>query len=185
MEYISRFRQQVYELSADEITGQSFNPRVKFIVSVMSNCEQKKNTEFPRAVLNELWLNEVMKATVLFLKFNERGSINDSVKSTHLEMHTLYHYENAQGCNGNEGTLPVKVHTTQNFSDIKISDIFQNYYKNFHKCQIRVHALTGSPFVNLPKRFSNNHSRYQERYEGGWEIELLGVVVKTFNVTGY
>jgi tryptophan synthase alpha subunit len=57
MEYISRFREQVYDLSADNITGQSFNPRVKFIVSVMSNCEQKENTEFSRAILNELWLN--------------------------------------------------------------------------------------------------------------------------------
>jgi len=184
MEYISRFRQQVYELSADEITGQSFNPRVKFIVSVMSNCEQKENTEFSRAILNELWLNEVMKATVLFRKFSERGSINDSVKNTYLEMHTLYHHEKAQGCNGNEGTLPVKVHTAQNFSDIKRSGIFQNYYnKNFHKCQIRVHALTTSPFVNHPKRFSNNHSRYQEKYEGGWEIELLGVVEKALNMS--
>jgi len=140
MENISRFRQQVYELSADEITGQSFNPTVKFIASVMSNCAQKENTEFSRAILNVLWLNEVMKATVLFLKFNECGSINDSVKSTYLEMHTLYHHENAQGCNGNEGTLHVKVHTAQDFSDIKISDIFQNYYQNFHKCQIRVHV---------------------------------------------
>jgi len=144
----------------------------------------KGNAEFSRAILSELWLNEVMKATVLFLKFYERGSINDAVKSTYLEMHTLYHYENAQGCNGNEGTLPVKVHTAQNFADIKRSDIFQNYYnKNFHKCQIRVHALTVSPFVNLPKRFSNNHSRYQKRYEGGWEIELLGVVQKALNMS--
>jgi hypothetical protein len=99
-------------------------------------------------------------------------------------MHTLYHYGNAQGCNGNEGTLPVKVHTAQNFSDIKRSDIFQNYYnKNFHKCQIRVYALTASPFVNHPKRFSNNHSRYQERYEGGWKIELLGLVEKALNMS--
>jgi hypothetical protein len=181
MEYIARFKQQVYGLSADKIRGQSFNARVKFIVSVMSNCEQKENTEFSRAILNDLWMNDVMKATVLFLKFNGRGSVNDSVKSTYLEMHNLYHYENAQGCNG---TLPVKVHTAHNFSDIKKSDIFQNYYnKNFHKCQIRVQVFTAPHFVNIPKRFSNNHSRYQERYEVGWEIELLGIVEKALNMS--
>ena len=182
VEYISRFRQQVYGLSADEITEQSFNPRVKFFVSLMSNCEQKENTEFSRAVLNELWLNEVMKATVLFLKFNERGSKNDSVKSTYMEIHNLYHYENAQACNGNEDTLPLKVHTAQNFNERR--DTFQNYYtKNFYKSQIRVHAVTGSPFVNYPKRFFNNHSPCKERYEGGWETELLGVVEKSLNMS--
>jgi hypothetical protein len=159
MEYISRFRQQVYKLSADNFTGQSFNPRAKFVVSVMSNCGQKENTEFSIDILNEFWLNESMKATVLFLMFNEHGSINDSVKSTYLEMHTFYRYEKAQGCNGDEGTLSVKVNTEQNFSDVKRIDIFQNYYnKNFHKCQIRVLAITGPPFVNVRKRVSNNHS---------------------------
>jgi hypothetical protein len=59
----------------------------------MSNCEQKENTEILRAVLNELWLNEVMKTTVLFLKFNEQGgndlhgSITDLVQGVHLQMH--------------------------------------------------------------------------------------------------
>jgi hypothetical protein len=143
MEYILRFRQQVYKLSAGKFTGQSFNRRAKFIVSVMSNCGQKENTEFSIAILIEFWLNESMKAAVLFLKFNEHGSINDSVKSTYLEMHTFYYYEKAQGCNGDVGTLPVKVNTAQNFSDVKRIYIFQNYYnKNVHKCQIRVLALT-------------------------------------------
>jgi hypothetical protein len=190
MEYISRFKQHVYKLSADNVTGQSLNPRAKFIVSIMSNCEPKEHTEFSRVILNELWLNEVMKATVLFLNFSEHGgndlfgSKTDSVKSTYLEMHTLYHYEKAQVCNENEGTLPVEVNTAQNISDIKRSDIFQNYYnKNVYKCQIRVLAITAPPFVNFPKHISNNNSRNQEIYEGGWEIELLGIVGKALNMS--
>jgi hypothetical protein len=89
MEYISRFRQQVYKLSADNFTGQSFNPRAKFIVSVMSNCEPKENTEFSRDILNELWLNEVMKATVLVLNFSEHGH-NDlyGIKLIQFKAHT-------------------------------------------------------------------------------------------------
>jgi hypothetical protein len=60
-EYISRFQQQLYELSAGNNTWHSWNPRAKFIVSVMSNCEQKENTEISRALLNELWLRKLRK----------------------------------------------------------------------------------------------------------------------------
>jgi hypothetical protein len=69
--YVSRFQQQVYELSAGNNTWHSWNPRAKFFVSVMSNCEQKENTEISLAILNKLWLNEVMKTSVLFLVSNE------------------------------------------------------------------------------------------------------------------
>jgi hypothetical protein len=48
-EYISRFQQQLYKLSADNNTWQSWNPRAKYVVSVMSNCEQKENTDISRA----------------------------------------------------------------------------------------------------------------------------------------
>jgi hypothetical protein len=71
-EYISRFQQQLYGLSAGNNTRHSWNPRAKFIVSVMSNCEQKENTEISRAILNELWLNEVIEATVLLVVSNEQ-----------------------------------------------------------------------------------------------------------------
>jgi hypothetical protein len=67
-EYITRFLRQVYELSEGNITWHSFNPRAEFVISVMSNYEQKENIEISRAIHNELWLNEVMKAIVLFLK---------------------------------------------------------------------------------------------------------------------
>jgi hypothetical protein len=103
---------------------------------------------------------KTLKATVLFLNFNKHGnhdlhgSKTDSVKSTYLEMHTLYRYEKAQGCNENEGTLPVNVNTAQNIIHIKRSDIFRNYYnKNFQKFQFIVYVFTDRPFVNSPKCF--------------------------------
>ena len=189
-DFISRFQQQVYEVSADNSTWYSFNPRAKFIISIMSNCEQKENREISRAILSELLMKEVLSAIVLFPNFNEHesndlhGSITDSVQSTYLEMHTFDRYENAQKCNANQGNLPVKVYTMQKFDDIKRRDIFQNYHnKNFHKCQIRVQAFTAPPFVNHPKLASNNESRYEELHEGGWEIELLGVVKNALNMS--
>jgi len=189
-EYISHFQQQLYKLSAGNNTWHSWNPRAKFIVSVMSNCKQKENRKISRAIHIELWLNEVMKATFLFLILNEQGcndlhgSVTDSVYGTYLEMHTFDPYENAQKCNVNEDTLAVKLYTVQKFCDIKGSCIFQKYHnKNFHKCQIRVHALTAPPFLNPPKLVSNNESRYQELCESGWEIELLGVVGYALNMS--
>jgi hypothetical protein len=188
--YVSRFQQQVYELTAGNNTWHSWNPRAKFIVSVMSNCEQKENAEISRAILSELWLNEVMKATVLFLVSDEpkisdlRENSSDSVYGVYLEMHSWFPYENSERCHPTEGTVTVKVFTARNFSDIKKSDIFQkNFSKNFLKCLIRVHVCTATPFVNLPKRIWNKDSGYQNVYEGGWEIELLGVVGNALNIS--
>jgi hypothetical protein len=44
-EYISRFQQQLYKLSADNNTWHLRNPRTKFNASVVSNCEHKEHTE--------------------------------------------------------------------------------------------------------------------------------------------
>jgi len=149
-EYILCFQQQLCKLSTDNITQHSFNPRAKFIVSVMSNCEHKENTEISRAILHELWLRKVMKAIVLFLVSYEheisdlQGNTTDEVYGTYLELHSWFPYENSERCNPSEGTVQVKkVFTVQNFNDVKKSDIFKkNYSKNFHKCPIRVHVHT-------------------------------------------
>jgi hypothetical protein len=188
--YISRFLQQVYENSARNNAWHTWNPRAKFIVSLMSNCEHRENTEISRAILNDLWLNEVMKATVIFLVSNEheiidlQGNTTDSVYGTYLEMHSWFPYEISGRCHPTEGTVPVKVFKARNFSEIKKSYIFQkNYNKNLHKCPIRVHAQPAPLFVNRPKRVWIKDSGYQNVYEGGWEIELLGVVGNALNIS--
>jgi hypothetical protein len=182
-EYISRFQKQLNELTTGDITWHSFNPTAKFIVSVMSDCEKKENTEISNAILKELWQKEVMKANVLFLKLSERGGNDlhgistDSVQGTHLEIHYWNPYENSERCILNRSTLPVKLFTARNFSDIKRSEIFQtNYNRIFKKCPIKVHVFIAPPYVNPPKRVWNNDSGFQDVYEGGWEIELLGAV---------
>jgi hypothetical protein len=189
-EYISRFQQQLYALSAGNNTWHSWKPRAKFVVSVMSNCENKENTAISRAILNELWLNEVMEANVLFLVSNEeeindlQRNNNDTVYGTYLEIHSWFPYENSEKCHPDEGTVRVNVFTARNFSDIKKGHIFQKKYKrNFHKCPIRVHVHTTPPFVNPPKRVWNKESGYQNVYEDGWEIELLGVVGNALNIS--
>ena len=99
-------------------------------------------------------------------------------------MHSWFPYENSDGCHPTEGTVPVKVFKAQNSSDIKKSDVFQkNYNKKFHKCPIRVHAHTEPPFVNPPKCVWNKESVYQNVYNRGWEIELLGVVGNARSIT--
>jgi hypothetical protein len=91
--HISLFWQQLHELSVGNKTRPSRNPTAKFIVSVMSNCTHMENTHFSRAILNYLWLNEVMKATVLFVKSNGHGGDDLQQNQTHsspniyLELH--------------------------------------------------------------------------------------------------
>jgi len=143
-EHILRFRRQLYELPVDDNTWNSWNPKAKFIVSVMSNCTHVQ-TKISKALLNELWVREVMNATVLFLKSNEQGgiymqrNINDSTQGTYLELRTWFPYENSESSIPHESTVIVKVLTVRNLNDISRSDIFRGYnVMNFHGCPFKV-----------------------------------------------
>ena len=61
---IISFSQQALELIFGNITRQSWNPRAKFFVSVMSNCTQFDNKIISRAILEKLWSHNVMNAAV-------------------------------------------------------------------------------------------------------------------------
>jgi hypothetical protein len=54
----------------------SWNPRAKLVVPLMSNCTQVDNRNISRAILENLWKVNIMKATVRFLNSNEHGSID-------------------------------------------------------------------------------------------------------------
>jgi len=187
---ISRFWQQMYNMLVGNYRMHSWNPKDNFVVSVMSNCLNVENTKFSRAILNELWLEEVMNAAALFLKSNKQTgndlqqNTRNSAQDMYLELHTWYPYENSERCNPIEGNVPVKVFKAQNFSDIRKSEILREYLnKNIHKCRITVHAYFGLPFVNLSKSVWYNYSENQHVYQDGWEIELLNIIGKSINVS--
>jgi hypothetical protein len=187
--HIIRFRRQLYELSAGDYSWYSWNPKAKFIVSVMSNCTNIENTKFSRALLKELWLREVMNAAVLFLKSKEHGGIymqentTDSAQGTYLEVHTWHPYENSDRCSPTEGNVPVKVFTVRNVSDIRGSDIFRGYDKNFQGCPFKVYVREMYPLVYPPKHFPYNDSYNQRVYEEGMEIEMLKVIGISLNMS--
>jgi hypothetical protein len=113
-ERISRFQQQLSSLRFGN-TRQSWNPRAKFLLSVMSGCSHFDTTLVSRAVLNAFWFHGVLKAVVPFRKSSE-GRSKESLQSTsyskqgtHLELQTWFPYENSQRCDAAEGTVPVKV----------------------------------------------------------------------------
>jgi hypothetical protein len=158
-EYSSRFWHQVYELSVDDKTWLSWNPRTKFVVSVISNCTHLDNTHISKAILNHLWFFKITNAAVLFLNSNEHSgkdlqqNTNDSTQGTYLELHTWYPYENSERCNPEEGTVPVKVFTARNLSDIRSREIFRGPFgKNLHGCALNVHVEINPPAVFPPKR---------------------------------
>jgi len=189
-EHISGLWQQLYELSVNERMWLSRNPRGKYIVSVMSNCTHLDKNHIARAILNHLWFYQVTKAAVLFLKSNEHGgndvqqNTNDSAQGTYLELHTWYPYENSDRCNPDEGTVPVKVFTVRNLSDIRRSDIFRGHFgKKLHGCALNVHVEINPPSVYPPKRIWYNNSGYHNVYEEGIEIELLGIIGNALNMT--
>jgi hypothetical protein len=63
-EHISRHLQHLHDLFVGENAWQSWNTRANFLVSLMSNCTHLENTNFFRAILNELRLYEVMNTAV-------------------------------------------------------------------------------------------------------------------------
>jgi hypothetical protein len=188
--YISGLYQQLYELSTDDKIWLSLSKRRKFIVPVMSNCTNLENIRISRAILNQIWMYQFNNAIVLFLKSNEHGDKNlqqntsDSAQDTYLEVHTWHPYENSERCNPDENTVPVKVFTVRNLSDIKRRDIFRGHFgKNLHGCALYVHVEINPPSVYPPKQIWYNNSGYHNIYEDGIEIELLRIIGRALNTT--
>jgi hypothetical protein len=189
-EHILSFWRQLNELPVGENKWNSWNPKAKFIVSVMSDCTHIENSKFSRFLLNELWLKEVMNAAVLFLKSNEhggnymQGNTTDSAQGTYLELHTWYPYENSEICNAAEGNITVKVLTVRNLSDIRRSEIFRGYnYKSFQGCPIKVFVRQLFPLVYLPKLVRYNDTYIRTMYEEGIEIEMLKLIGIALNMS--
>ena len=181
------FKVQLIELSFGK---NSWNPKAKFILSVMSNCTHTENTKFSKALLTELWFREVTNAAVIFLMSNEHGgtymqqNTSDSAQGTYLELHTWYPYENSDRCNPAEGTVPVKVFAVQNVSDIRTNDVFGGYFgKNFHGCRMQMMVLEIPHFVNLPRKVCYNELECHVVYEDGWGIEMLRIIGNVLNIT--
>jgi hypothetical protein len=188
-ERTSRFRQQLSILRFGN-TRQSWNPRAKFLVTIMSDCSHFDITLISRAILNEFWFHGVRNAAVFFRKSSEeRGkksqqSTSYSKQGTHLELQSWFPYENSERCDPAEGTVPVKVFTIRNLRDIRRSDVFKEHLiKNLHGCPIRVHAVVSPPFVNPPKLYSYNDSYHYNSYEDGLEIELIRIIGKSLNAS--
>ena len=107
----------------------------------------------------------------------------NSTQGTYLELHTWYPYENSDRCNPEEGTVPVKVFTFRNLSDISSRDIFRAHYaKNLHGCPLNVHVEINPPSVFPPKRIWYNNSGYQNVYANGIEIELIRIIGNSLNM---
>jgi hypothetical protein len=126
-----------------------------------------------------------MKTAVLFLKPNEhtgndlQQNTTDSTQGTYLELHTLYPYENSDGCISTNVTVPVKVLTMRNLSDLKRSDIFIGYIdKSLRACSIYFYINKYEFDV-----YSNKDSKYPANHFIEWEIELVNVIGKAIDLT--
>ena len=187
--YISGLWQQLFELSSDDKMWLSLNKRGKFIVPVMTNCTQLDNIHISRAILNQIWMYQINNAIVLFQMSNEytgndiQNNTIDSTQVTYLELHTWYPYENSERCNPDEGTVPVKVFTVRNLSDIRRRDIFRgNFGKNLHGCPLNVHVEINPPSVFPPKQIWYNISAFHNVYEDGIEIKLIWIIGNALNM---
>jgi hypothetical protein len=68
--YIRCISQQLNYFIYECYLKNSWNPRAKFVVSVISNCTQFDNKFISTTIMQNLWFYHVRNATVLFLKTN-------------------------------------------------------------------------------------------------------------------
>jgi hypothetical protein len=124
-DHIASFSSQIHELCFGDNTKYSWNPRAKFVVSVVSKCRHFDNKVISKAILEHLWRFEVMNAAVLFLKSNENGgndlqqNTTDSAQGPYVELHTWNPFENSDRCIPAKGTVRVKVFIVRNLSDFR------------------------------------------------------------------
>ena len=191
LEYeIISFMQQLYEMNFGDNMKYSWNPRAKFVVSVMSNCKIFENKLISKAILEHLWKFEVMNATVLFLKSNKYGgndlhqNTTDLAQGTYVELHTWNPYENSDRCVPAKGNISVKVFTVRNLSDFRRSEIFRGYFdKNFHGCPINVFVTVWPILVHSTGHIGYNDPKHQYIYVGEWAVELMRVIGKSLNMS--
>jgi len=188
--HIPSFWQQLYELSEVASTRQSWNPRAKFVVSVMSNCTHFENIHISRVILELLWLQKVMNSTVLYLQSNKHGGTDlkqnrtDSAQGSYVELHAGNPYENSDRCIAAKGTVPLKVFTVRNLSDIRKSEIIRGYFdKNFHRCPINVYIVELPFSMYSPTNIWYNDSNHQYLYVEESEAELVRVIGKTLKLS--
>jgi len=184
----SNFFKQLNVLMFDNNTRNSWNPRAKFVVSVMSNCTHFDNTLISKPVLEHLWNVEVMNATVLFLMSSEHGgndlqqNTTDSAQGPYVELHTWKNYENSDRCILARGIVRVKVFTVRNLSDFRRSEIFTGYFdKNSHGCTINVDVRTWPLLVYTTRHIWHNDSKYQYYFVEEWGVELVKVIGEALN----
>jgi len=189
-ENIGNFMWQMNQLVFRDNTKYSWNPRAKFVVSVVSNCRHFENKFISRAILEHLWFYDVMDAVVLFLKSNEHAgndllqNTTESTQSTYLELHTSYPYENSDRCHPVAGTVPVKVFTVRNLSDFRRIEIFRGYFsKNFHGCPIQMFVTLFPLLVYETGHKLYNDSKHQYFSGEEWEVEIARVIGKALNMS--
>ena len=191
LEYeIISFMQQLYEMNFGDNMKYSWNPRAKFVVSVMSNCKIFENKLISKSILEHLWKFEVMNATVLFLRSNKYGgddlhqNTTDSAEGTYVELHTWNPYENSDRCVPAKGNISVKVFTVRNLNDFRRSEIFRGYFdKNFHGCPVNVFVKVWPILVYSTGHIGYNDPKHQYIYVGEWAVELMRVIGKTLNMS--
>jgi hypothetical protein len=191
LEYeIISFMQQLFEMNFGDNMKYSWNPRAKFVVSVMSNCTIFENKLISKAILDHLWKFEVMNAAVLFLKSNKYGgndlhqNTTDLARGTYVELHTWNPYENSDRCVPAKGNVRVKVFTVRNLSDFRRREIFRRYFdKNFHGCPVNVYVKVWPILVYSTGHIGYNDPKHQYIYVGEWAVELMRVIGKSLNMS--
>ena len=121
--------EQVLALS-DSNLWESWNPNARFFIPFMANCTHFDRKNISQSILSYLWTYQVSNAIFLFRKPNAEASndlqqnTSDLARGTYLEIHKWYPYKSSDRCNPADGTVPVKVFTVRNLSDIRKNDFF-------------------------------------------------------------
>ena len=109
----------------------------------------------------------------------------DSKQGTYVQLHTWNPYESSDRCNPADGTVPVKVFTVRNLSDIRRSDIKRGYFgKNFHGCPTNMYmSLWSLAVYSSGHIWCNDSTHHSYFYFDAWGVELATVIGKALNMS--
>jgi hypothetical protein len=182
---VKSVREQLERLSSNP----GWNPRARFVVTVMNICCTFDAENLSRRILEELWNRKVVNAIILLpvtydsqsqdLKCNATGDIGLVPK---LGLYTWFPYRDSNQCSRVDEVVLIDMWLMAGKGSF-VSNTFlfpRKIRNNLQGCELRVSTVPGLFVVR--KTTKNLRNNINITYDGGWEILLINTITKTMNM---
>lgn len=189
-EVIEELDGKLYVLSSK----MSWNPRARFVVSVIITNDAFNAQTTAKIVLEELWFYKIINAIVILKSpqtqknGNDAGTFSD-IHDQNLEIYTWFPYQDQGRCSAFYDVIPFDMWLMEGNGRFKNNiDLFPDKIThNLHKCPITagtfpIDVVVG-PTIYLDKNDSTTSESPYVTYESGIELRFIKLVAERMNMT--